>query len=262
MLPVCLGQATKVCGFLLDSDKEYRFKVRFGVATTTGDAEGTVTRTGPAEVATDLLEATIEGFHGRLQQIPPMYSALKHRGRRLYELARAGHEVPRNSREIHIYSLVVESHDTASPVLRVRCSKGTYVRTLAEQIAEKAGTVGHVLELRRLSVDPFAEPHMVTMEALEDAADGSGPQGLDQWLLPADRALDSWPALRLSSDAVTAIRCGQAVVGDGGTGEGLVRLYGDGGQFVGIGERLAGGQVVPRRLMETNPPASAQAIGL
>lgn len=251
MLPICLGEATKMAAFLLDSDKTYRFRMNIGCQTSTGDAEGEVVAEGPSVPGEESLQRALDGLRGPIFQVPPMYSALKYQGQRLYRLARAGREVERTARQVWIHELVVEQFDASRPVLRVRCSKGTYVRTLAEDIARQAGTVAHVAELRRLAVTPFRESAMRTLEELQTEANSPAGARLDALLLPVDAAIEAWPALELTARQERGLLCGQPVPGDASAGCGLLRLYGHHGRFLGVGERLADGQVVPRRLMAT-----------
>jgi tRNA pseudouridine55 synthase len=251
MLPICLGEATKVSAFLLESEKVYRFRLALGQRTTTGDAEGPVVETGPAHVDEADLARALEYFRGDIRQVPPMFSALKQGGKPLYLMARAGEEVERQPRTVHIHELVIETFDAGSPVLRVRCSKGTYVRTLAEDIARAAGTVAHLSELRRLAVAPFREPQMRTLAAYESAA-GECDAALQALLLAPDVALEGYPRVDLSTAEALRMQQGQAVRDSQGCcgPAGLVRLYGNGTRFLGIGERLPDrGGLVPRRLL-------------
>lgn len=261
MLPICLGEATKTAGFLLDSDKTYRFRIALGSQTSTGDTEGELVANGPALISEEDLSRAIESLRGEISQVPPMYSALKHGGERLYRLARAGQEVDRAARTVRIHELLIEQFDPQFPLLRVSCSKGTYVRTLAEDIARLAGTVAHVIELRRLSVTPFLESAMISLPGLE-AAGSAGMAQLDKLLLPVDAAIESFSALELTMQQERGILCGQAVFGQVGASCGLLRLYGGGKRFLGVGERLADGQIVPRRLMARPIPVSGPEIGL
>jgi len=248
MLPICLGQATKISAFLLGAEKVYEVTAAWGVQTDTGDADGTVTeRCGGAEVAADTLATALSAFRGEIEQVPPMYSALKRDGRRLYELAREGKEVPREPRPVTIRSLEVSAFDPRRPVLRVHCSKGTYVRTLVEDIARTAGTLGHVAALRRTAVLPFRADDMVSMEALEAAAQES-PAALDGYLRPVDQAVADWPAVELSSAEVFYLRQGHPVTAGRVQQAGPVRLYGPSRGFLGVGEVLDDGRVAPRRL--------------
>lgn len=248
MLPICLGEATKVSAYLLDSDKVYRVRMSLGRQTATGDAEGPVIATGPESLGPEELERALVPFRGAILQVPPMYSALKQQGRRLYELAREGREVARAARAVHIHELSVESCGAPGPTLRVRCSKGTYIRSLVEDIARAAGTVAHVAELRRLAVTPFAEGAMHTLPQLEEAAE-SGLEALSCSLLATDEALPGWPQVSLAAIEAARISRGQPVTAMPAPPTGMVRLYGDRARFLGIGECLADGRIVPRRLM-------------
>ena len=248
MLPICFGEATKFAGYLLAADKIYRVRARFGTRTDTGDAEGRAVESGSPAVSPVDLAQVLERFLGEHDQTPPMYSALKHEGRRLYELARAGQEVSRAPRRVRIAELGVEEADAHQPVLRVRCSKGTYIRTLVEDIAVAAGTVGHVLELRRLAVLPFEEHQMVATEALQDAAQ-AGEDALDALLLPVDRLLDDFPAVHLTASEARSLQHGNPVAAGPEARLGMLRLYDENGRLIGLGECLSDGRVAPRRLV-------------
>ncbi len=249
MLPVCLGQATKVSAFLLNAAKVYEVELEFGTQTETGDAEGAVCATASRlEVPEPDLRAALAQFRGEIQQVPPMYSALKHRGQRLYELARRGETVERPPRTVHINQLDIAQYDPRRPRLRVSCSKGTYIRSLVEDLAVACDSLAHVRQLRRLSVEPFAEPAMVSLAELEAAASAPQPV-LGPYLLPADSALAGWPRLSLGEDASRRLGLGQVVsCGPDHPELGQVRVYGPGPRFLGIGEVRPGGQLVPRRL--------------
>lgn len=247
LLPICFGQATKVSAFLLDADKTYTVTAAFGVATATGDAEGEAVAHSPVTaVARDALEAAMAGLQGEIHQVPPMYSALKQGGQRLYALARAGQQVPRAARPVTIHALELLHYDPSRPVLRVHCSKGTYIRTLVEDLAVACGTVGHVLSLHRSQVGPFDGQDMVALPGLLALADDL--PALDAQLRPVDTALTGWPALDLGSSEAVSLSHGQPVNAGAGRGPGRVRLYGPGQRFLGIGEVLGDGQVAPRRL--------------
>lgn len=250
MLPVCLGEATKVSGFLLDADKHYRVTAKLGERTNTADADGEVTETAPVpEFDEARLRAALAAFTGDIAQVPPMYSALKHQGRRLYELARAGEEVERPPRTVRIFSLEPEARDGDSLTLDVRCSKGTYVRTLVEDIAARLGTLGHVTALRRLGVGPYEKRPMFTLEELEARREAGGLAALDEWLLPVDSAVADWPVVSLDADMSFYVRRGQAVQVPGSPTEGCVRLYSDAGAFLGLGEVADDGRIAPKRLL-------------
>ena len=250
MLPICLGQATKVSAFLLDAAKYYRVTMKLGEQTTTGDTEGEVTATGAADAATVAKVVTVlEQFHGEIEQIPPMYSALKHKGERLYKLAREGREVERPPRRVTIHSLVLVERGADSLTLDVHCSKGTYVRTLVEDLAQAVGSCAHVAELRRLGVGPYVDEHMWTLEELEGIAAESGESGLDRLCLPLDSALGGWPQVQVSGDSAYYLRRGNPVLVPRSPTQGWVRLYEEAGRFMGMGEVLEDGRVAPRRLM-------------
>lgn len=249
MLPVFFGAATRLAAFLLDARKVYRVIATLGVATTTGDAEGEVTTDRSAEPppALDTLQDAVARFHGEIEQIPPMYSALKRGGVPLYRLARAGLEVERAPRRVVIEELVLEHYDWPSLTLRVRCSKGTYVRTLVEDVAREVGTVGHVALLHRLGVEPFLEHEMHRLPDLEAAA-RDGLAALDTRLLPPDAALTSWPAVALEERAAERFCHGQGQPASPDWSRGAVRVYGPSGRFIAVGTVTAEGQVVPDRV--------------
>jgi tRNA pseudouridine55 synthase len=248
MLPICLGEATKVSGLLLDAAKSYRVTAALGAATDTCDADGTVVERRPApEIEASGIEAALAGFVGEIEQVPPMYSALKHKGRRLYELARRGEEVEREARRVTIYAIELEAVDWPVLEFRVDCSKGTYVRTLVVDLAARLGTVGHVRALRRLAVAPYAQSQMRDIADLEALA-AEGWDRLDATLLPPDGALCAWPAIELDVEAALRLRQGQWLASDPARAPGRVRLYGEDGAFLGVGEVLATGELRPRRL--------------
>ena len=253
LLPICLGGATKFSGFLLDADKRYQVSVRLGVTTATADAEGEIVETVPTDgISEPDLRRAVKGFVGPIEQLPPMYSAVKHKGERLYKLARQGIEVERTPRTVHIHSL--DLLDVAIPDfdMDVHCSKGTYVRTLAEDIGKVLGCGGHVSGLRRTGVGPYHESdtRFVTLDDVEQlGSEMDGFVGLDALLLPLDSALRHWPAVRLSEDAAFYLRQGQAVLVPQSPTEGLVRLYEQSERFIGVGEILDDGKVQPKRLL-------------
>ena len=245
MLPICLGEATKVAGDILPGRKRYRFTVTLGVRTATGDAEGAVVATAAVpELTRPDVEALLGRFLGESLQTPPMFSALKRGGAPLYRLARAGVTVERAARAVQIFELSLTRLDAASLELEACCSKGTYIRVLGEDLAARLGTCGHVTQLRRLSVEPFAREAMHTLESLELAARG-GPLPL---LLPVDWPLKNLPAVHLSADDAARVRHGQAVSGPAAH-VGRVRLYDAAGMFFGIGAVDPSGSVRPRRLL-------------
>jgi tRNA pseudouridine55 synthase len=249
MLPICFGEATKISGFLLDSDKRYRLSCRLGIKTATGDAEGEVIEERPVPALTEAdVERALVPLRGTIEQLPPMYSALKHQGERLYKLARAGQEVARDTRTVTIHELVLLGMSADTLELEVKCSKGTYVRTLAEDLGEALGCGAHVSALRRLEVGPYREPdQMVTLDELRHLAE-DGNTALDRLLLPLESALGDYPAVRLSADSAFYIRQGQAVQVPRAPTEGWVRLYREDDHFLGMGEIQDDGKVAPRRL--------------
>jgi tRNA pseudouridine55 synthase len=252
LLPICFGEATKVSGFLLDADKDYWVRVRLGVKTATGDAEGEeIARAAVPSLRESEVRSVLDGFLGERQQIPPMHSAVKHQGKRLYELARAGREVERKPRRIRIDEFALEALAADVLDLRVRCSKGTYVRTLAEEIAEQLGTCGHVAALRRLAVGPFACQGMHGMEDLEARA-GEGLDALDALLLPIGEALADWPAVVLDADSAFYLGRGQPVQVPQAPTSGRVRVYDQRERLLGVGEVLDDGRIAPKRLLQAS----------
>ena len=250
MLPLCLGEATKLSAFLLKADKTYRVTARFGTRTDTGDATGkTIADTAQRPQGRSQLEAVLDRFIGETEQVPPMYSALKHKGKRLYELARAGQTVERAPRRIRIRRLELEMYSPSEPVFLVVCGGGVYIRTLIEDVAGAIGSLAHVSALRRLGVAPFEESGMVTMDRIEAGAD-QGYSRLDALLLPADAAVSALPAVRLSASESFYLQRGNPVSAARGTRPGPVRLYADAQGFIGIGEATVDGQVAPRRLLK------------
>ena len=249
MLPICFGAATKLAGYLLDARKTYAVTGLLGIATDTGDADGEViARAETPPLAEADVRAAVESFVGEIEQTPPMYSALKRDGKRLYELARQGIVVEREPRRVRIDSMTLD--DYAWPVFRftVTCSKGTYVRTLVTDVAEKLGTHGHVTALRRISVEPFDPADMIGFEQLEaDAAEGFA--ALDRRLVPAERALANWPRLELPPHSTERLLRGQSVPAAEGWPVGLVRVADRSMGFVGIGEVLPEGRLAPRRML-------------
>ena len=254
LLPICLGQATKLSGFLLNADKGYRFTCRLGVTTTTGDAEGGVGDVRPVgPLSRESVEAALRRFVGTIRQIPPMYSALKHNGQPLYKLARKGMEVERAPREVTVHELRLLRLDDEEFECELRCSKGTYVRTLATDLGEILGCGAHVTALRRTVVEPFDAARMVTLESLREWAE-QGLAVLDTKLLPSDSAVTQWPAVRVGGDAAFYLRQGQPVLAPRAPSQGWVRLYQDEQRFFGIGEILDDGRVAPRRLLACEVP--------
>lgn len=250
LLPLCFGEATKVSSYLLEADKFYRAICRLGIKTSTADALGEVLLERPVPaLSRERILATLADFTGAIAQTPPMHSALKHQGKRLYELARAGVEVERQPRTVTIYDLELIDFGADWIEIEVRCSKGTYIRTLAEDIGEQLGCGAHISALRRLGAGPFTAGQMVTVEQLNQTLETSGLEALDQFLLPLDSALASSPAVKLAAPLAHYLTQGQAVLVPNAPTSGWLRLYDDLGQFLGIGEILDDGRVAPKRLL-------------
>ncbi|HXG27285.1 MAG TPA: tRNA pseudouridine(55) synthase TruB [Nevskiales bacterium] len=253
LLPVCFGEATKASAYLLDADKRYRVTVRLGRQTTTGDAEGDVLRELPVPVLECArIEHSLRRFTGQIRQVPPMHSALKHQGRRLYELARAGQSVERAPRCVYVHQIRLLGVEKDLIDLEVHCSKGTYVRVLAEDLAADLGTCGHVERLRRLAVGPFRGEDMLGFERLQQLA-AEGPETLDRVLLPVVAAFTGWPSAELDADSAWYLQRGQPVQVARAPRQGLLCLYGPGRRLLGVGEVLEDGRIAPRRLLRQPP---------
>jgi len=256
LLPLCFGEATKFAGHLLDSDKRYEVVAALGAATDTGDREGEVIATAPVPALdATTLDAALARFLGEIEQVPPMYSALKRDGVPLYKLARRGEQVERAARRVTIRALERVAMDRGALTLKVHCSKGTYVRTLVEDLGQALGTRAHVAELRRTAVGPFGPAGLVTAAQLASLA--GDLVALDALLLPMDAGLGDHPEVRLGPDAANFFRHGQAVQSAVGA-EGTVRVYGPAG-FLGLAHRHRHGGIEPRRLVasprKAPPPA-------
>ncbi len=250
LLPLCFGNATKISGFLLDADKRYYVRVKLGVTTTTADAEGDVLETLSAEHITEQdIHAVLAEFSGVIQQLPPMYSAVKHNGQRLYKLAREGIEVEREPREITIYKLELVKAEMPEFELMVHCSKGTYVRTLAEDIGRMLGCGAHVTGLRRTKVGPYDDEHLISMQQLQQLAATSDFSQLDNLLLPMDTGMSHWPSVQLTANSSFYVKQGQPVQVQQAPADGWVRIYDANNEFMGVGEIDDDGRVAPRRLL-------------
>ncbi|MBB4837648.1 tRNA pseudouridine55 synthase [Sphingomonas kyeonggiensis] len=210
VLPIALGEATKLAGRMLDSDKVYDFTIGFGVQTDTLDLEGKEVATSDVRPTLAQVEAVLPRFTGPIDQVPPAYSALKVDGERAYDLARAGEEVKLASRAVTIHALTIEGHDADSVTLRAHVSKGTYIRSLARDIALALGSVGHVTMLRRVKAGPFTLESAISLDKLDEAAKG---RSLEQLLLPLRAGLDDIPALSLTPDQAGLLRQGQVLAG-------------------------------------------------
>ena len=248
MLPVCFGEATKYSGLLLDSSKTYRATCTLGVTTTTGDGEGEEIERKPVEVDESQLNSVLEQFRGVINQVPPMHSALKHEGQRLYALARQGVEVERESREVEIFSLQLIDFEGDQLILDVHCSKGTYIRTLAEDIGQALGCGAYLSGLVRTGVQPFWDQKQWTLDELRRINDDPD-QNLDDCLLPIEEALIDWPEVEVTADMGFYLLQGQPVQVPGAPTNGLVRIFQIERGFIGLGSILSDGRVAPKRMI-------------
>lgn len=249
LLPLCFGQATKVCGFLLEADKRYLAEVQLGVRSTTGDAEGDLTPTGvpPPRADAEILSA-LAPFVGEIAQVPPMHSALKHRGQPLYRLARQGVEIPRGARNVTIYALELVGREGAVLSLDVRCSKGTYIRTLAEDVGKRLGCGAYLAGLRRLEAGRFKLADALTLDTVVALAEAGRATEIP--LIAADAALDALPAVSLSAEAVRRFRQGQPQALARPALTGMVRVYAQDGGFVGVGITGADASLRAKRVFD------------
>ena len=255
LLPVLCGEATKFAGELLDADKTYAAAIALGATTATGDAEGEVVERHPVAATRAEVERVLAGFRGDGAQVPPMYSALKRDGRPLYAYARAGQSVERSARPIRIHELTLDAFEGASLSITVRCSKGTYIRVLAEDIGRTLGCGAHLARLRRLAIGPFSLASAVTIAALEVLE----AEARDARLLPLDALIGHLPAITLGEEAARRFAQGQSTECPGFE-PGRTRVYGAGGVFLGIGTAGPDGRLQPRRLLRTDAaPAAAAA---
>ena len=245
LLPICFGEATKFSIGLLDADKTYRALVKLGQTTTTGDAEGEVTRNCEVSLNEQQVRTVLHNFIGEISQIPPMYSALKHQGKPLYEYIRKGETIEREGRNITIHELVLERFARDEMEISVRCSKGTYIRTLAEDIGNALGCGAHLCALRRTTIAGFSLQNAYSMDQLE-AMDMDAREAC---LLPLDCMLQEMPMLELDAVQVTRMAQGQRLGIDAGLPDGKVRLYGA-GNFIGVAE-LLGRRLAPDRLLSS-----------
>ncbi|MES2561694.1 MAG: tRNA pseudouridine(55) synthase TruB [Pseudomonadota bacterium] len=247
LLPLAFGEATKFAQTLLNADKGYFATVRLGTTTSTGDLEGEVLSTQPVNVDRAQIETAVAQFRGEIEQMPPMYSALKHAGKPLYEYARAGTEIARCPRRITITALEIEAWEADNVCLRIECSKGTYVRVLAEDIGRALGCGATLAALRRTGVGRFLVEDAVTLEAW---AQMNEEQMLDT-LLPVDALLAGVPSFELDAEQSRRMRLGQAVELRRTVDPGLVRVYGPGSYFLGVADASPEGRLLPRRMVST-----------
>lgn len=251
VLPLCFGEATKFSQYLLDADKGYEAWIQLGVTTNTGDAEGQVLERRPVNVTLEDLQPVLGRFLGEIQQVPPMYSALKRDGQPLYKLARAGEVVEREARQVCISRLELLAFEGDRIQVSVRCSKGTYIRTLAEDIGLVLGCGAHVAELRRTQVGPFDLSQAVALDQLEAVQEAEGAAALDAFLLPVDSGLEHWPLLHLSEHTAYYWLHGQPVWAPDAPKFGMVRVRDHQDRFIGVGEIDDDGRLAPRRLIRS-----------
>lgn len=255
VLPLCFGEATKFSQFLLDADKRYRATFKLGITTDSGDADGKVleTRAVP-EISDSTLESVLENYRGEISQIPSMFSALKVDGQPLYKLARQGIEIERKSRQVTIHEFSVVERGQDEITVDVHCTKGTYVRTLAEDIGQELGCGAHVVELRRLAAGPYTIDETVSMEQLEALVEDKAQ--LDAKLLPVSSAVQDWPQVELTDVTASYIRQGQPVQIANAPTTGWVSIFAESDDpsegFIGVGEIMDDGRIAPRRLVVTN----------
>ena len=250
MLPICFGEATKFSGYLLDASKSYRASCQLGRTTSTGDAEGDVTSEKPVDVSEEGLNRVLAQFLGSIEQVPPMHSAIKVKGQRLYKLARNGKEVERSARTIVIHGLKLIEFDYDKLVIDLRCSKGTYIRTLAEDIGNALGCGAYLTDLQRTGVHPFDQHRCYTLDELNELAIES-PPGISECLLPIKTALSDFGDLIVDQASTELLKQGRAIQVDSSAPPGLLNLVAENGQFIGLGEATADGQISPKRLMNT-----------
>jgi len=248
LLPICFGEATKLSQYLLDSDKRYLTTFKLGETTTTGDVEGEVIARQVVDVSEQQLQQALTNFSGIIEQIPPMYSALKKDGQPLYMLARQGIEIERKSRTVEVLDLTVINFDGERVELDVHCSKGFYIRSLAFDLGEVLGCGAHVTELRRTAVGKFSIEAAVNFANLDEM---DNQQRLQQ-LLPLDSGIVNMPLVHLSEEASYYFCQGQEVRTADNAAAGLVRVYLEKGGFLGIGEAMPGRRVKPKRLLSAN----------
>ena len=245
LLPLCFGEATKFAHFLTDADKVYIATLKFGITTNTGDAEGEVLSVKDVNFSKMQLEQVCNQFVGVISQIPPMYSALKHEGKAMYEYARAGVEIERAARTITIHNIEINAFDQDIATITVKCSKGTYIRTLAEDIGAQLGCGAHLIGLRRTATANYQISQAITLEQFEVMS----PAQRALLLLPADSAVQHLPAITLDADSTFYLQQGQAIWQSGSVPQGLIRLYNEQHEFLGLGELQSDGKIAPKRLI-------------
>ena len=259
MLPICLGEGTKFSQFLLDTDKTYQVRAKLGIRTTTSDADGEIVAEKAVNVTDEQLVTALESFRGTTQQVPSMYSALKYQGKPLYKYAREGIEVPRQSRDITIFRLDLLRFEGDEVDLDIHVSKGTYIRTIVDDLGELLGCGAHVADLHRSAVGNYPTDNMVTIEQLENLLNEAKTQNiepaelLDPLLLPMTTACDGIPLVFVDDMSANFLRHGNPVTAANAPSEGLVQVYvGDNendGEFIGVGHIDDNGLVAPKRII-------------
>lgn len=253
LLPICFGESTKLSNSFLNADKVYWTRIKFGEVTETGDSEGQVLSNRPVTIVKRDAQIVLDEFKGQIEQVPPMYSALKHNGEPLYKLARQGIEVERKPRMVNVYELELLDFQPPNLDIRIHCSSGFYVRSLAYDLGERLGCGGHVIALRRLGVGALQVEKAVTLAQIEAICEVSARQAL---VIPGDQALNHLPEISLSEDAAFYLCRGQPVRAAQLPDAGVVRLYARGGGFLGLGEVLDDGRVAPKRLFRAGNVSS------
>ena len=246
LLPICLGEATKFAQYVTDANKTYFATIKLGATTTTGDAEGEVLTTVPVKVTFVQFQTVCQQFIGEISQVPPMYSALKYEGKALYEYARAGVDIERKARLITIKKIEVNALEGDIAQITVTCSKGTYIRTLAEDIGTMLGCGAHLIGLRRTEAAGYLLSQAVTIEQLETML----IEAREDLLLPVDSAIENLPKVILNSDAAYYLMQGQAVWQAGKLPSGDLRLYDEQNKFLGLGCLQDDGKIAPKRLIQ------------
>ena len=262
MLPVCLGEATKFSQFLLDTDKTYQVTAKLGIRTTTSDAGGEVVTRKDVNVSKEQLDKTLDTFRGTTQQIPSMYSALKYQGKPLYKYAREGIDIPRESREITVFNLTLLRFEEDEVDLEIHVSKGTYIRTIVDDLGELLGCGAHVSQLRRVAVGSYPREKMVTLPQLEELLNEANEQGiapsqlLDPLLVPMSTAVVGMPCVYVDDVSVNYLRHGNPVLAANSPLDGFVQVYEDNegeadenAEFIGVGYINDDGLVAPKRIV-------------
>jgi len=261
MLPICLGEGTKFSQFLLDTDKTYQVTAKLGIRTTTSDADGEVVSEKAVAVSDEQLLVALDSFRGTTKQVPSMYSALKYQGQPLYKYAREGIEVPREARDITVFSLELLRFENDEVELKIHVSKGTYIRTIVDDLGELLGCGAHVADLRRLAVGNYPIERMVTLDHVEallakaKEQDISPSTLLDPLLLPMQSAVDGMPAVYVDDMSASFLRHGNPVQAYNAPAEGSVQVYigedenDDNAEFIGVGQINDDGLVAPKRIV-------------